>query len=82
MTLTGGVHYYLHNRRQKEGGLEKFQDIHVIPAPFLASTEEMAGKFLSEPSIKEVLELAKFTKYIIVGIGGIYPDAKIIQEEK
>jgi len=40
--------------------MEKFQDIHVIPAPFLASTEEMAGKFLSEPSIKDILELAKF----------------------
>lgn len=82
VTLTGGVHYYLHNRVQKQGGMEKFQDIHVIPAPFLASTEEMAGKFLSEPSIKDILELVKFTKYIIVGIGGIYPDATIIQEEK
>ncbi|PEL13844.1 sugar-binding transcriptional regulator [Bacillus sp. AFS017336] len=82
VTLTGGVHYYLHNRRQKESGLEKFHDIHVIPAPFLASTEEMAERFLSEPSIKDILELAKFTKYIIVGIGGIDPDATIIQEEK
>jgi lsr operon transcriptional repressor len=82
VTLTGGVNYYLHNRRQKEGGMEKFQDIHVIPAPFLASTEEMAEIFLSEPSIKDILDLSKFTKYIVVGIGGTYPDATIIQEEK
>ncbi|PLR79821.1 aminotransferase [Bacillus canaveralius] len=82
VTLTGGVNYYLHNRRQKEGGMEKFQDIHVIPAPFLASTDEMAESFLIEPSIKEILDLAMIAKYIIIGIGGIYPEATIIQEEK
>ncbi|MFF3024117.1 hypothetical protein ACFVRR_15925 [Gottfriedia sp. NPDC057948] len=59
--LTGVVLYYLHNRRQKKGGLKKFQDIHVIPAPLLASTEEMTGKFLSELSIKDIPEVAKST---------------------
>lgn len=82
VTLTGGVNYYLHNRRSQDGGMEKFQEIHVIPAPFLASTEEMADIFLAEPSIKEILDLAKLSKYNVVGIGGVYPDATIIQEEK
>ncbi|MFD1739526.1 sugar-binding transcriptional regulator [Bacillus salitolerans] len=82
VTLTGGVNYYLHNRRSQDGGMERFHDIHVIPAPFLASTEEMAESFLSEPSIKEILELGGLAKYIVVGIGGISPDATIIQEEK
>ncbi|MBD1379446.1 sugar-binding transcriptional regulator [Metabacillus arenae] len=82
VTLTGGVNYYLHNRRFQDGGMEQFEEIHVIPAPFLASTEEMAESFLSEPSIKEILDLARLSKYMIVGIGGIYPDATIIQEEK
>ncbi|HWO98554.1 MAG TPA: sugar-binding transcriptional regulator [Bacillus sp. (in: firmicutes)] len=82
VTLTGGVNYYLHNRQSQDGGMEKFQEIHVIPAPFLASTEEMAHIFLTEPSIKEILDLAKLSKYNVVGIGGVYPDATIIQEEK
>ncbi|MFZ3591614.1 sugar-binding transcriptional regulator [Bacillus sp. DJP31] len=82
VTLTGGVNYYLHNRRSQDGGMERFHEIHVIPAPFLASTEEMAESFLNEPSIKEILELGSLSKYIVVGIGGISPDATIIQEEK
>jgi lsr operon transcriptional repressor len=82
VTLTGGVNYYLQSRRSQDGGMENFQDIHVIPAPFLASSEEMADSFLLEPSIKEILELANLSKYNVVGIGGVYPDATIIQEEK
>ncbi|HWO78378.1 MAG TPA: sugar-binding transcriptional regulator [Bacillus sp. (in: firmicutes)] len=82
VTLTGGVNYYLHNRRSQDGGMERFHEIHIIPAPFLASTEEMAESFLSEPSIKEILELGCLSKYIVVGIGGLSPDATIIQEEK
>ncbi len=81
VTLTGGINYYLHNRQSQEGGMERFQEIHVIPAPFLASTEEMADSLLKEPSIKEILHLSQLAKYIIVGIGGVYADATIIQEE-
>ncbi|RJR13816.1 sugar-binding transcriptional regulator [Candidatus Parcubacteria bacterium] len=82
VTLTGGVNYYLHNRSSNDRGMEKFHHISVIPAPFLASSEEMAESFLSEPSIKEILELGTLSKYILVGIGGVSPDATIIQEEK
>lgn len=82
VTLTGGVNYYLQRRDSKEGGMEQFHQIHVIPAPFLASTEEMAESFLTEPSVKDILNLAKLSKYIIIGIGGLSPDATIIQEEK
>ncbi|WP_078382023.1 sugar-binding transcriptional regulator [Sutcliffiella halmapala] len=82
VTLTGGVNYYLHNRPSQDRGMEKFRHIHVIPAPFLASTEEMATIFLTEPSIKEILALGCLSKYILVGIGGVCPEATIIQEEK
>jgi DNA-binding transcriptional regulator LsrR (DeoR family) len=82
VTLTGGVNYYLHNRSSTDRGMEKFHHISVIPAPFLASSEEMAESFLSEPSIKEILELGTLSKYMLVGIGGVSPDATIIQEEK
>ncbi|MBM7619205.1 DNA-binding transcriptional regulator LsrR (DeoR family) [Bacillus tianshenii] len=82
VTLTGGVNYYLHNRSSSDRGMEKFHHISIIPAPFLASSEEMAESFLSEPSIKDILELGTLSKYILVGIGGVSPDATIIQEEK
>ncbi|XXM70723.1 sugar-binding transcriptional regulator [Lysinibacillus sphaericus] len=82
VTLTGGVNYYLQSRRSQDGGMENFQEIHVIPAPFLASSEEMANSFLLEPSIKDILDLASLSKFNVVGIGGVYPDATIIQEEK
>jgi lsr operon transcriptional repressor len=82
VTLTGGVNYYFHNRRSPDKGMEKFQEIHVIPAPFLASTEEMAERILTEPSVKEILDLALLSKYVVIGIGGVYQDATIIKEEK
>ncbi|WHZ58738.1 sugar-binding transcriptional regulator [Metabacillus hrfriensis] len=82
VTLTGGVNYYFPNSNSVSGGIGKFNKIHVIPTPFMVSTEEMAAKFLNEPSVKEFLDLAKLSKYVVVGIGGIYPDATIILEEK
>lgn len=82
VTLTGGVNYYLPQSNSSNGGLGKFQKLHVIPTPFLASTEEMANKFLNEPSVKEILNLAKLSKYVIVGIGGISSEATIVLEEK
>ncbi|WP_180954702.1 hypothetical protein [Bacillus sp. V5-8f] len=35
-----------------------------------------------EPSIKDILELVHLSKYNVAGIGGVYPDATMIQEEK
>ena len=82
VTLTGGVNYYLPNSNSLSGGIGKFQKIHVIPTPFLASTEDMASQFLNEPSVKQILDLAKLSNYVIIGIGGLYPEATIILEEK
>ncbi|MEH6943326.1 sugar-binding transcriptional regulator [Bacillus sp. JJ722] len=82
VTLTGGVNYYLPNSNVGSSGIGKFQKMHIIPTPFLASTEEMASKFLNEPSVKEILDLSKLTRYMVVGIGGISTEATIIVEEK
>lgn len=84
VTLTGGVNYYFHKRDHSiEGGLDKFKGgIHVIPAPFLASTEEMAKNMLSEPSVKNILDLGGLSHHAVVGIGGLAADSTIIKEEK
>ncbi|MGG3468769.1 sugar-binding transcriptional regulator [Neobacillus pocheonensis] len=84
VTLTGGVNYYFHKRDYSlEGGLDKFKGgIHVIPAPFLASTEEMAKNMLTEPSVKNILDLASLSNHVVVGIGGLSSTSTIIKEEK
>ncbi|HET7580633.1 MAG TPA: sugar-binding transcriptional regulator [Bacillales bacterium] len=84
VTLTGGVNYYFQKQNHSlEGGLDKFKGrIHVIPSPFLTSTEEMAANILSEPSVKNILDLATLSKHTIVGVGGLSPDATIVREEK
>jgi DNA-binding transcriptional regulator LsrR (DeoR family) len=82
VTLTGGVQYYFPNNNSGNVGLGKFHKLHLIPTPFLASSEEMANQFLNEPSVREILNLAKLSKYVIVGIGGISNEATIVQEEK
>ncbi|TCP29571.1 DNA-binding transcriptional regulator LsrR (DeoR family) [Scopulibacillus darangshiensis] len=84
VTLTGGVNYYLQKGGNLgDGGLDKFHGrIHIIPAPFLASTANMAQSLLSEPSVGTILDLALLSKYVIVGVGGLKPDATLIREEK
>ncbi|MEO2077011.1 MAG: sugar-binding transcriptional regulator [Bacillus sp. (in: firmicutes)] len=84
VTLTGGVNYYFHKRDYSlEGGVDKFKGgIHVIPAPFLASTEDMAKNMLTEPSVRNILDLASLSNHVVVGIGGISTASTIIKEEK
>lgn len=84
VTLTGGVNYYFHKRDHSiEGGLDKFKGgIHVIPAPILASSEEMAKNMLSEPSVKNILDLGSLSHHVVIGIGGLSSDSTIIKEEK
>jgi lsr operon transcriptional repressor len=84
VTLTGGVNYYFQKREySSESGLDKFKGgIHVIPAPFLASSEEMAKNMLSEPSVSNLLDLASLSNHVVVGIGGLSTASTIIKEEK
>lgn len=84
VTLTGGVNYYF----QRQGGqmsqsIAKFKgQIHIIPSPFLGSTDEMSQSILSEPAVKDILHLAALANATIVGIGGLSSEATIIKEEK
>lgn len=84
VTLTGGVNYYFQKKNYSlDGGLSKFQGgFHIIPAPFLASSQQMASSILSEPAVSDILELAGVSSVMLVGIGGLSSDATIIKEEK
>jgi len=81
VTLTGGVNNYIQKRNS--GINQGFNGpIYAIPSPFITSTEEIAEQFLTEPSVKEILELALLSKYAIVGIGSLSQEATIFQENK
>lgn len=67
VTLTGGVNHYL---PRKQNYLHYMQgELHIIPTPFLASTTEMAQSILSEPSVKDMLQVASLAHTAVVGIG-------------
>ncbi|MDQ0269180.1 sugar-binding transcriptional regulator [Cytobacillus purgationiresistens] len=81
VTLTGGVNHYFQNRNHhSEGGFQG--KIFAIPAPFMASTDEMARLLLTEPSVADILDLASLAKHVIVGIGSLAHDSTIVIEEK
>ena len=80
VTLTGGVNHYL---PRKQNYLNHVQgELHIIPTPFLASTDEMAQSILSEPSVKDMLHVASLANTAVVGIGGLSQDATILKEDK
>ncbi|WP_369903528.1 sugar-binding transcriptional regulator [Bacillus manliponensis] len=79
-TLTGGVNHYFPT---KQSYLNHVQgQLHIIPAPFLTSTTEMADSIHAEPSVKEMLHLASLANIAVVGIGSLSEEATIIKEEK
>ncbi|WP_409294253.1 sugar-binding transcriptional regulator [Peribacillus sp. SCS-26] len=83
VTLTGGVNHYFQNQHEMNPGLSKFGGrIHMVPAPFLASSQEMADSLLSEPSVGSILQLAGMCTHTLVGIGGLSADATIVKEQK
>ncbi len=51
--------------------------IYVIPAPLIASTKELAGQLLQEPSIKDILDMTQLAKMTVVGIGAASNTATI-----
>lgn len=84
VTLAGGVNYFFHNQSEHlDLRLDKFNGrMFLIPSPLLASTDDMCANILSEPAVREVLELACMVTYTVVGIGGVSAESTIIKAEK
>ncbi len=82
VTLTGGVSYYtsaIVSGAKKMSANNITPTIHIIPAPLLASSEEIAHLFLEEKSIKHILDMTKLSKMSIVGIGSVSDNATIFK---
>ncbi len=71
VSLTGGVASYLEgwgHMHVRQGALAGIQ-LHLIPAPILASNPEMAHALREEPQLKAILAMAETANYALVGIG-------------
>jgi lsr operon transcriptional repressor len=82
VTLTGGVDGYLqalaHSRGEGEG-LREALTASVIPSPIVASTPTLAAALRAEPTIQQVLRLARNLQYAVVGVGTPAPDSTLVR---
>lgn len=82
VTLSGGVSYYTNSiklgthSRPTSSVMPAF---HVLPAPLLASTREVADILMNEKSVKNILEMTKVSTMSIVGIGAVTNSATIFK---
>lgn len=75
VSLTGGVSYYLPNARSNVFNAR----LHLIPAPLLASSKEMADAFRQESSVSEISRMISLAQLTVVGIGSMDGSATIFQ---
>lgn len=67
ISLTGGVSYYLPDTRPHVFNA----NLHLIPAPLMASSLEMAKAIRQEESVNEIFRMAPLAQMTVIGIGGI-----------
>lgn len=75
VSLTGGVSNYLPNTRSNVFNAR----LYLMPAPLLASSPEMASAMRSETSVSEVIRMAQFSSFTLVGIGAMHDSATVIK---
>jgi DNA-binding transcriptional regulator LsrR (DeoR family) len=74
ISLTGGVSYYLPDTRSNVFNA----NLHLIPAPLLASSIEMAQAIRNEASVNEIFNMATMSNLTVVGIGGLHEKSTIV----
>lgn len=75
ISLTGGVNNYLPNMQSHVFNAR----LHLIPAPLLASSEDMASAIRDEASVKEIYRMIGLSAYTVVGVGGLDAEATIFK---
>ncbi|MEW9123720.1 MAG: sugar-binding transcriptional regulator [Thermotaleaceae bacterium] len=82
VTLSGGVSHYtsaIISGTHKRSSTSVTPNIHILPAPLLASTEEVANILLNEKSIKSIMNMSQLSSMSIVGIGSVSNTATIFK---
>ncbi len=75
VSLTGGVSYYLPNAQSSIFNAR----LHLIPAPFVMDTTEMADMILQEESVRRIRQMSHAASMTVIGIGGMDSEATIIK---
>lgn len=75
ISLSGGVSYYLPDTHS---GVFNAR-LHLMPAPLVVSSSEMAKAIVAEPSVQEVVRMHKLASTTVVGIGGVNDDATVVR---
>lgn len=75
VSLTGGVSYYLPDTRSNVFNA----NLHLIPAPLLASSLEMAQAIREEASVNEIFRMATLASLTVIGIGGLHENSTIFK---
>jgi Transcriptional regulator, contains sigma factor-related N-terminal domain len=73
VSLTGGVSYYLPDTRSNVFNA----NLHLIPAPLLASSVEMAQAIRNEASVSEIFRMVQLASVTVVGIGAMHEKSTI-----
>ena len=67
VSLTGGVSYYLPDTRSNVFNAK----LHLIPAPLLTGSREMAEALRHEASVMELSRMTALAQMTVVGVGGV-----------
>lgn len=78
VTLTGGVEGYLQALAYSRSDRDVL-NASVIPSPIVASTPTLAAALRAEPTIQEVLQLARNLPMAMVGVGTATPDSTLVR---
>jgi DNA-binding transcriptional regulator LsrR (DeoR family) len=82
VTLSGGVSHYtsaIISGAHKKPSSSTTPNIHILPAPLIASSEEIANIFLNEKSIRNIMSMSELSSMSIVGIGSVSNNATILK---
>jgi len=82
VTLSGGVSYYTSaiiagSRRRASNSITP--NIHILPAPLISSSEEVANILMNEKNVKNILNMTELSHMSIVGIGSVSNTATIFK---
>ena len=82
VSLTGGVSHYtstIIKGAHYRPASKVTPDIHIIPAPLLASSKDTARAFLNERSISDIFSMNKLAHMTVIGIGALKENASIFK---
>ena len=75
ISLTGGVSNYLPNTRSNVFNAK----LYLMPAPLLASSQEMAQLMREESSVSEIIRMTDLSSFTLVGIGALGENATVFR---